>query len=246
MSSQPVIKNFSHVDIFRIGREKAATDFRIGGYESMLDNHDTAGQNVFHQLQNQREQIARDLHDGIGSQLTHIISRLDIMAFSNKSMENQLAALRDFTSETVQQLRETIWVLNQPEITFGQLTERIKGLLSRISEDMDCPKIQVNVCSDATILLPAPLTSSIFRIVQEAVNNALKYASATTIDVNINADKYTLSLQIIDNGKGFNIDEAKRGYGLQNIQKRTDELSGILDITSSTHGTSIRAEFSFF
>ncbi len=245
MSSQPVIKNFSHADIFRIGRGKAATHFKIHSQESALYNHDTEGQNMLHQLQNQREQIARDLHDGIGSQLTHIISRLDIMAFSNKGMENQLAALRDFTSETVQQLRETIWVLNQPEITFGQLTERIKGLLSRISEDMECPKIQVNACGGRAMLLPAPLTSSIFRVVQEAVNNALKYASATTIDVNITVNEYTLTLQIIDNGQGFCLDEVKRGYGLQNIQNRTDELSGVLDMSSTAEGTSIKAEFPF-
>ena len=242
MSTQPAFKNIISSDLLRIRHIKKTTFFKIQNREG-LELHDKHEHTLMNQLQNQREQIARDLHDGIGSQLTHIISRLDIMAFSNKGLENQLSALRDFTSETVQQLRETIWVLNQPEITFGQLTERIKGLLSRITEDMDYPKIQVVSTGDKGILLAAPLTSSIFRIVQEAVNNALKYAEASAITITIKANNTTFSIRISDNGKGFCIEKAKKGYGLQNIQHRTKELSGQLLVESSMNGTNILVRF---
>lgn len=195
------------------------------------------------QLKNQREQIARDLHDGIGSQLTHIISRLDIMAFSHKASEEQLADLRDFTSETFQQLRETIWVLNQPEIPYGNLAERVRGLLTRISSEMEYPKLKIVAYGDSEVLLAPHMASSIFRIVQESVNNAMKYAGASTISVCLAIDHNTLIVQISDDGRGFCPDQVAKGYGLMNIKKRAEELNGFLDLDSSADGTNVFVEF---
>ncbi|MCE7070788.1 MULTISPECIES: sensor histidine kinase [unclassified Dyadobacter] len=195
------------------------------------------------QLKNQRERIARDLHDGIGSQLTHIISRLDIMAFNNQANQTQLADLRDFTSETFQQLRETIWVLNQPEIPYGQLTERVRGLLTRISCESEYPKLNVVAYGDSEVLLSPPVASSIFRIVQESVNNAMKYANATSVSVCLAIDETSFTVLINDNGKGFCREEICPGYGLENIKKRAEELNGKLELESSGEGTKVLVEF---
>lgn len=194
-------------------------------------------------LLQQREQIARDLHDGIGSQLTHIISRLDLLAHGNVTLENQLHDLRDFTRETVKQLRETIWVLNQNEIVYGELTERIRGLLTRISTDSECPSIRLTAYGDAQTLLSPQLASSIFRITQEGVNNAIKYADCTELSVCLAIDQNSLTIQIRDNGRGFCPEEVTLGYGLLNFQKRTEELDGSLTINSSGDGTEVMAEF---
>lgn len=195
------------------------------------------------QLKNQRERIARDLHDGIGSQLTHIISRLDIMAFNNQANQTQLADLRDFTSETFQQLRETIWVLNQPEIPYGQLTERVRGLLTRISCESEYPKLNIVAYGDGEALLSPHVASSIFRIVQESVNNAMKYADATSISVCLAIDDTSFTVLINDNGKGFCRQEICPGYGLENIRKRAEELNGKLELDSSKEGTKVLVEF---
>lgn len=195
------------------------------------------------QLKNQREQIARDLHDGIGSQLTHIISRLEILAFNHKGIEGQLSDLRDFTSETFQQLRETIWVLNQPEIAYGQLTERVRGLLTRISSEHETLKIKITAYGDSQVLLSPHMASSIFRIVQESVNNAMKYADASIITVCLAVDSCSLTVLVSDDGKGFCQEEITLGYGLQNIEKRAEELRGTFSVQSSSSGTNIHAEF---
>lgn len=195
------------------------------------------------QLKTQRERIARDLHDGIGSQLTHIISRLDIMAFNNQVKPNQLADLRDFTSETFQQLRETIWVLNQPEIPYGQLTERVRGLLTRISSESEYPKLNIVAYGDGEVLLSPHVASSIFRIIQESINNAMKYAEATLISVCLAIDETSFTVLITDNGKGFCRHEICPGYGLENIRRRAEELNGKLDLDSSDEGTKVLVEF---
>ena len=245
MTNYSIIPNFPASDIFKITRNDRKMQFQTSQLKETESNqrHEMEKPGLLSQLQNQREQIARDLHDGIGSQLTHIISRLDIMAFNYKGMENQLTALRDFTSETVQQLRETIWVLNQCEITYGQLTERIRGLLSRISTDSDYPKMKITSYGDGNLELPPQLASSIFRIVQESVNNAIKYAECTAILVCLARDENSLTLLINDNGKGFCPEKVQPGYGLLNIRRRAEELNGSMNMDSSCDGTNILVEF---
>lgn len=194
-------------------------------------------------LRKQREQIARDLHDGIGSQLTHIISRLEMLVHRNPAFESQLNDLQDFTRDTVQQLRETIWVLNQGEIAYGMLTERIRGLLTRISADADCPTIKLTAYGDASTLLDPRLASSLFRIVQEGVNNAMKYAACTDITVCLATDQQSLTLLVSDNGKGFCVESVPKGYGLLNFKSRTEELDGTFSLNSSEEGTDVLIEF---
>ncbi len=194
-------------------------------------------------LRKQREQIARDLHDGIGSQLTHIISRLDMLVHRNPAFESQLNDLQDFTRDTVQQLRETIWVLNQGEIAYGTLTERIRGLLTRISADADCPTIKLTAYGDASTLLDPRLASSLFRIVQEGVNNAMKYAACTDITVCLATDQHSLTLLVSDNGRGFCVEKVPQGYGLLNFKTRTEELDGTFSLNSSDEGTDVLIEF---
>ncbi len=190
-------------------------------------------------LHSQRIQIARDLHDGIGSQLTHIVSRLEVMAHHHTDMEKVLMGLRDFTRDTIQQLRETIWVLNQEEITYGQLTERIRGLISRLSDDYESTKIQLAASGDKALEIPPPAASSLFRIIQEGINNVLKYANASEAAICLTADDHSITLQISDNGCGFDISNIKTGYGLQNMQMRAEELSGQFHIHSSDKGTNL-------
>lgn len=194
-------------------------------------------------LRKQREQIARDLHDGIGSQLTHIISQLDMLVHRNPTFESQLNDLQDFTRDTVQQLRETIWVLNQGEIAYGTLTERIRGLLTRISADADCPTIKLTAYGDTSTLLDPRLASSLFRIVQEGVNNAMKYSACTDITVCLATDQQSLTLLLSDNGRGFCVEQVPQGYGLLNFKTRAEELDGTFSLNSSGEGTEIHIEF---
>ena len=70
------------------------------------------------ELQEQRERLGRNLHDGLGSQLTHIISRLDLMAYTGSPDANQLLRLSEFAREMNQTLRETTWLLDHEIIYF--------------------------------------------------------------------------------------------------------------------------------
>jgi signal transduction histidine kinase len=191
-----------------------------------------------HELIRQREQLARDLHDGIGSHLTHISSRLDVMSHRHTSSQ-QLVTLSNFTRETNQLLRETIWVLHQDEITFEDYRKRWLGWLRHLWEDRTLPELKVAFEGEENFVISPPLALTLLRIGQEAVNNVLKYAQAKVLTIDLSVDEISFRLKIQDDGVGFDKQATTQGYGLQNMKQRTEELSGSFLINSSPIGTII-------
>ncbi len=212
------------------GTLKRATFVKREPGPAILAEDDRA--DLLNMLRTQREQLARDLHDGIGSQLTHIVSKLEVLAYRHQELESQLISLRDFASETIRQLRESIWVLKQRDIRFGLFSERIKCLLLRIFEDSDPSRLRVTVRGDESLLMPPAMATCVFRIIQEAINNSLKYAGATMITVCMAFNKEGFILQVSDNGTGFGMEEVTKGNGLANIRERVEELSGKVHMAS--------------
>jgi signal transduction histidine kinase len=190
-------------------------------------------------LQQQRESLARDLHDGIGSQLSHIIGQIDLMSLKDLN-QPKLVLLGEFTRETNQALRDTIWVLNKESITWVEFKQRLTGYIARICNDLDSPLVSYSFHLPDAIQFSPLLTSSLFHIIQEALNNALKYAKADIIQLTIYHKDKNLMLFFEDNGKGFDAKNASTGYGLSNIRKRVEELGGNYTLESSSKGTNIK------
>ena len=82
--------------------------------------------------------------------------------------------------------------------------------------------------------LPATIEVGLYRIAQEALNNALKHAAATAVTVHLNSDKDWIELQVVDNGQGFDPDTISEsgGLGLVSMQERIRRLNGAFDIQS--------------
>ena len=195
-------------------------------------------------LQEQRLNISRDLHDNIGAQLTFIISSVDNIKYAfditNKKLDNKLTTISSFARETIVELRDTIWAMNSNEISYEDLEIRINNYIEKAKLSKD--QISFSFAIDRK-LKPQKLTSiegmNIYRTIQEAVNNAIKYANATVISINAKKVKTKTIITIQDNGSGFDIETTESGNGLQNMKKRIEEIGGNLDITSSNDGTRI-------
>lgn len=192
------------------------------------------------ELQAQRERLGRDLHDGFGSQITHIISRLDLLAHTGASDKSQLLRLSEFAREMNQTLRETIWLLDQESITAEAFGARLHGMLLKVWEDREAPVLQWKFLNTTQHqVLPPLLALHLVRITQEATNNALKYASATQTSITLAVQKTELRLTVADNGVGFDIHTAGQGFGLTNMRKRTEEAKGTFKVHTGPSGTSI-------
>jgi signal transduction histidine kinase len=201
-------------------------------------------------LQEQRLRISRDLHDNIGSQLTFIISSIDNLKYGFKDMgdnlSERLTGISAFTSQTIYELRDTIWAMNKSTISFEDLQIRISNFIEKAGEALE--QINFQFITSEEIALETNLSSvqgmNIYRIIQEAVNNALKHAEASSISVYIDIIGAAYNVRILDNGKGFDLTKAQEGNGLQNIKKRAKDMNGTVEIvTDEGKGTSVQITF---
>lgn len=197
-------------------------------------------------LQEQRLQISRDLHDNIGSQLTFIISSLDNLKYgfdiANEGLKNKLFGIRNFTKDTITELRDTIWAMNKEEITLQDLSTRISNFIenAKAASKGISFEFEIDNSIPENISFSSLKGINLYRIIQESVNNALKHAQATRIAVSISASGKGYTIKIEDNGNGFNTEDAGLGNGLSNIKKRASESSGELAVvTAPGKGTSI-------
>lgn len=197
-------------------------------------------------LQEQRLSISRDLHDNIGAQLSFIVSTIDTIKYyvsdKNDRLINKLDNVGVFAKETIQELRDTIWAMNKSGITITDLQARIANFIEKAKQSY--PNIHISLVMDKNIAEHTEFTGlqglNIFRIVQEATNNALKYAEAKQIEIVINKEDGTIHFLVKDNGKGFVENEIEPGNGLLNMRKRALELGNELELSSDTeNGTSV-------
>ena len=189
-------------------------------------------------LQEQRLRISRDLHDNIGAQLTFIISSIDNLKYGfdikDQKLNTKLHKISEFTSETIYELRDTIWAMNKNEITFEDLQSRISNYIDKAH--LYDEKITFSFNVDSSVNQQKTLSSivgmNIHRIIQEAIHNSLKYASANEIKVNIEQLTEQLKITISDNGKGFDVNTVEKGSGLTNMKKRAINIGGDFTIIS--------------
>src|SRR5690606_31084870 len=189
------------------------------------------------QLHQERTRISRDLHDNIGSQLTFIISSVDNMGYlfktADEKLRERLTGIADFSRTTITQLRDTIWALNKDEISFDDLKSRLFNYIenAKIVKENITFNFEVNV--NQKISFNAIEGVNIFRIVQEAINNSLKYSAATKIEVLLYEENGKLCLSVEDDGIGFNVEKVNLGNGLENMKNRASSINAdfILDST---------------
>ncbi len=194
------------------------------------------------QLQEQRLRISRDLHDNIGAQLTFIISSIDNLKYGftdiSEKLGNKLSNISSFTSQTIFELRDTIWAMNKESISFEDLQARIANFIEHAKNASAHTKFSFNIKDnvDQTHVFTSVQGMNIYRIIQESVNNALKYASAEKIEVNISKENEQYRVEILDNGKGFDPASIEMGNGLNNMKKRAREIGGEFDFISQKNG----------
>ncbi len=200
-------------------------------------------------LQEQRLRISRDLHDNIGAQLTFIISSIDNLKYGfdikDETLNKRLESISNFTSETIYELRDTIWAMNKEEITIEDLILRITNYKDKARFASQEIEFNINVSNKVDIekSFSSVTGIGIHRVVQEAVHNAIKHAKATKIEISIDKPK-NYKLSIIDNGKGFDLNTIEKGNGLTNMKKRVNDLGGEFSIDSKLNeGTIISLTF---
>jgi signal transduction histidine kinase len=185
----------------------------------------------------ERQRIAKELHDSVGSQLTIVSTSLDnafFLAENNRLIPKKLESINFDVREAAQSLRDTIWATHNTFIPITNLYARIQHYLSKVFSENE------NIIHHATLVgadynLNSIEALNLFRVFQESVQNIQKHADASLILLSLENNNNQLKLSISDNGKGF-VTKTKNPYenfGLSNMKLRCDEINALLSINSA-------------
>lgn len=188
-------------------------------------------------LQEQRLEISRDLHDNIGSQLTFIYSSIDNIKYAfeivDEKLNSKLFNISDFAKSTIIELRDTIWAMNKCEITFEDFQTRLINFIDKAKIAKE--SLQFNIDIEKSLkhyTFSSVEGMNIYRTIQEAINNSIKHANASQINLTIGSDEKNINITIDDNGNGFVEDEIDQINGLKNMRQRIKDSEGTIEIKS--------------
>ena len=182
----------------------------------------------------ERLRIAKELHDGVNVDLSAIKYKLTSLLEKNNQVINEAVSMIDKSCEQVRAISHN---LVPPALKNFSLIEALEDYCSTTNALHDTEISFQHI--GHIIEMSKKAEANVFRIVQELVNNSIKHAQASEIDVQISYQNDTIQLTIEDDGKGFDMDTHKSsGIGLRNINSRVAYLNAKLDVTSDDKGTS--------
>lgn len=193
----------------------------------------------------ERTRISRELHDGIGQMITAIRLQLNFLE-TKPHQKDDLKKMLDETNMEIKRISQNL--MPSLLIDFG-LKSALNELIEKTSEYAHAP-IQYTYREEEGVKeFNFEIAVSIYRVVQEAINNALKYAKSDLIEVAVRVTEKYIYLDIMDNGLGFDISAAneKKFNGIKNMQERVHLLGGEFNISSGINkGTRIHAVIPYF
>lgn len=180
--------------------------------------------------ENERRRIIKELHDGVGQLLTAIRIRVDSLESESELKED----IKTKINETIDEVKRISYnVMPQAIVDYG-LEIALRGLCDNVKKYSSF-SIDYRYVHEHDKALSFDISIAIFRIAQEALNNIVKHANATHVDLHLLDKEDEVYLVIEDNGVGFDQNEimTNTGSGLKNIQERAKLLNGNAEIQSS-------------
>jgi signal transduction histidine kinase len=194
----------------------------------------------------ERKRISRDLHDDVGTKLSAL--KLFLSSLKNNAQKKQYQQVDQLASNSEQLINDTIkdvreMLLNlSPGILeeFGY-TSAIEGLINKINQT-NTIHFHLSVFGIKG-KLRNEYELALYRITQELINNVLKHSDAKNVSLQMGYRDEKIIIMVEDDGKGFDMNQHKDGYGLKNLEARTKLLNGNMKIDSQTgKGTSVLIE----
>ena len=195
----------------------------------------------------ERRRLARDLHDAV-TQSVYSLTLMTEAARRRAMLGDERAAfdyvdrLGELARQALKEMRLLVYELRPAALEDESLVPALQARLDAVEQRAG---VQARLLVEAEHDLPVAVQAELFRVAEEALNNTLKHAAATAVDIIIGGDDQRLLLEIRDNGRGFGPLPAgappPSGLGLVSMRERVDNLGGALEVeTSPGKGTTVR------
>ncbi len=207
-------------------------------FEEKMNQQKVISSKIIENQEKEQNRIAKDVHDGIGQMLTGLKYNLESIDVTNiEKTDEKITHLKALTTNIIKGVRTATFNLTPPELSDHGIVPALTKLTLELSRLMGKEIILFNK-TDFNLRLDSLAEINIYRITQEAINNAIKYAESTHIIVSLSHSKDILSIVIDDNGKGFDPNNIKRvktgdgGMGMTFMKERINYINGRLFLTS--------------
>jgi len=211
----------------------------LGGQLDTLQQRQWLGLRIIRAQEEERRRLARDMHDGPAQMLANVMLRAEIcerlLDADLTQVKSELRSLKEVVRGSIKDIRKVIFDLRPMALDDLGLVPALKRYVSELGEQRGFP-IEF-VVNGLDRRMPSVVEVAGFRIVQEALNNALKHAKASKAGVMIDFGKDTVVIAVTDDGQGFAVSEAlkDRGdhFGLLSMRERVELLEGTCRIESA-------------
>lgn len=190
---------------------------------------------VFIAEERERRRIAEDLHDGVGQTLSAALMNLNSFISKAKIADEQQNILAQKSVSLLNEGYDEMRSLSHQMIPNALLKSGLASAVREFVNKINHQDLKVTLAiSGLQDKLDDAVETVIYRVIQEATNNVIKYAKASKLSIQINKDEESISVSIEDNGVGFDFNNAEgtAGIGLKNMNNRVVALKGNLEIDS--------------
>jgi signal transduction histidine kinase/ligand-binding sensor domain-containing protein len=185
------------------------------------------------QLHGERMRISRELHDNIGAQMATVKRNINFLTSRNhqlppEAVMDKMKALEHISTQINQELRDTIWAVQNEHISVFDFIARLKNYVFQVLGPESDIRVHYEEQCDKQVILGPFVALNLHRICQETINNVIKHAGASEIKIVLEGDQNMIKVTIIDNGKGYDVDQTHAGNGIHNIRYRARQIGAEL------------------
>jgi signal transduction histidine kinase len=194
---------------------------------------------VLQATEEERQRIARDLHDGIGQQLSGTIIQLESVmhATSEPNLQSKMSVVSDSLRNTSSEVRDLSHQMMPRSLTELGLVPAISDLLNRTFSGTAIQCEFHHHQAEERLAVKTELT--LFRVIQELISNIIRHAKAGKVSVTLLRMTDNLRLTVEDNGVGFDLKSVKSGHGLMNISSRVEAVKGTVLFEQNGHAGTV-------
>jgi signal transduction histidine kinase len=181
----------------------------------------------------ERNRIAREIHDSLGHSLTALnIQLANALLYLRSNLgrsENFLTEAKKMGSHALQEVRQSVSALRCNPLQGKLLNVAIAELIADLEYRTE---VIFNYQNEIAQCLPQEITTTVYRLVQEALTNMIKHSRATEVNISLKLIAGTLQVKVQDNGVGFEPQENTTGFGIQGMSERANALGGKFSLIS--------------
>lgn len=195
----------------------------------------------------ERERLSREIHDTVAQGLSSIVlvsraARANLRKGNLAELSAQLDTISEQAGDSLAEARRFVRDLASPDLSqslpvaLERVVARVRARQEALSDDLEVVLTIIDETNGANgaAQLPEPVTRTVVRVVQEALANVVKHADASKVVVTAGLWDEQVTIDVVDNGRGFDPDASRSGFGIDGIQARVSDLGGTVTIESCT------------